>query len=118
MPGHLAYLCRQKPDLVVIEDIFSLGKYPASGITLGKVTGVLLLAAGRAGSPVVEIQVREAKKVVTGSGAADKYQVERSVRHLLSHEGVHPAFPCIGCPGPGPGGFFPERDLDLIKVGF
>lgn len=81
----LAYLCRQKPDLVVIEDIFSLGKYPASGITLGKVTGVLLLAAGRAGARVTEIQVREAKKVVTGTGAADKYQVERSVRNLLSH---------------------------------
>ncbi len=84
----LAYLCRQKPDLVVIEDIFSLGKYPASGITLGKVTGVLLLAAGRAGARVEELQVREAKKLVTGSGAADKYQVERSVRNLLSHAGT------------------------------
>ena len=81
----LAYLCRQRPDLVVIEDIFSLGKYPASGITLGKVTGVLLLAAGRADARVMEIQVREAKKVVTGTGRADKYQVERSVRNLLSH---------------------------------
>lgn len=84
----LAYLCRQKPDLVVIEDIFSLGKYPASGITLGKVTGVLLLAAGRAGARVEELQVRAAKKLVTGSGAADKYQVERSVRNLLSHGGA------------------------------
>lgn len=75
----------QSPDLVIIEDIYSLEKYPGSGIMLGKVSGVLLLAACRAGAAVVEVAVREAKKVVCASGNADKYQVERSVRNILQH---------------------------------
>jgi len=79
------FLSLQKPDLVVLEDVFSLEKYPGSGILLGKVTGVLLLAAFKAGSTIEEISVREAKKVVSGSGNADKFQVERSVRNLLNH---------------------------------
>ena len=35
----------EKPDLMVIEDIFSLHQYPKSGIVLGQVSGVILLAA-------------------------------------------------------------------------
>ena len=81
----LGFLCLEKPDLVVIEDIFSLEKYPGSGIMLGKVSGVLLVAAFKAGACVDEMSVREAKKVVTGTGRADKKQVERSVRNMLNH---------------------------------
>lgn len=80
------FLSQQAPDLVVIEDIFSLGKFPGSGITLAKVSGVLLLAAFKAGVNVEEISVREAKKIVSGSGSADKHQVERSVRDILGHK--------------------------------
>lgn len=79
------FLCLQKPDLVVIEDIFSLEKYPGSGIMLGKVSGVLHVAAFKAGAGVEELTVREAKRVITGSGSADKDQVERSVRNILNH---------------------------------
>ncbi len=75
----------QKPDLVVIEDIYSLEKYPGSGIMLGKVTGVLLLASFRAGVETREIPVREVKKIISGNGSADKFQMERSVRSLLKH---------------------------------
>ena len=80
-----AFLCLEKPDLVVIEDIFSLEKYPGSGIMLGKVSGVLHVAAFKAGAGVEELTVREAKRVITGSGSADKDQVERSVRNILNH---------------------------------
>lgn len=81
----LSFLCAQQPDRVVIEDIYSLEKYPGSGIMLGKVSGVLLLAAYKAGLDVEEISVREVKKIVSGNGSADKHQVERSVRNLLGH---------------------------------
>jgi crossover junction endodeoxyribonuclease RuvC len=81
----LKFLCKQQPDHVVIEDIYSLEKYPGSGIMLGKVSGVLLLAAYKAGLGVEEIPVREVKKIISGNGSADKYQVERAVRHLLKH---------------------------------
>jgi crossover junction endodeoxyribonuclease RuvC len=77
-------LQNQKPDLMVVEDVFSLEKYPKSGIALGKVTGVILLAGCQAGLPVIEISVREAKQVITGNGNATKSQLEGAVRNLLN----------------------------------
>jgi crossover junction endodeoxyribonuclease RuvC len=74
----------EKPDLMVIEDAFSLEKYPKSGINLGKVMGVILLAGFRAGLPVMEISVREAKQIITGNGKATKIQLESAVRNLLN----------------------------------
>ena len=68
---------------MVVEDIFSIAKYPKSGITLGKVTGVILLAGCKCGIPIVEIPVREAKQVLTGNGKAGKKQLEMTVRNLL-----------------------------------
>lgn len=69
---------------MVIEDVFSLQKYPKSGITLGKVTGVILLAGYQVDVPVTEVPVREAKQVLTGNGNASKMQLERAVRHFLN----------------------------------
>ncbi len=82
----LSVLEEEKPALMVVEDIFSTEKYPNSGITLGKVTGVILLAGSRLNIPVIEIPVREAKQVLTGNGNAGKAQLEISVRHLLKSE--------------------------------
>lgn len=76
-------LADEKPDLMVVEDIFSLDRYPKSGIMLGKVAGIILLAGFRYGISVKEIQVREAKQVLTGNGNATKQQLEKSVRHQL-----------------------------------
>jgi len=80
----LSLLKDEKPDLMVIEDVFSLPKYPKSGITLGQVTGVILLAGRQANVSVTEISVREAKQVLTGNGNASKIQLEKSVRNLLN----------------------------------
>ena len=74
----------EKPDLMVVEDVFSIEKFPNAGITLGKVTGVVLLAGCRLDIPVVEISVRESKQVLTGNGNASKTQLERAVRSLLN----------------------------------
>lgn len=81
----LSLIESEKPDLIIVEDVFSLHKYPKSGITLGKVTGVILLAAAKAEIPVLEIPVREAKKILTGNGNASKSQLESAVRALLKH---------------------------------
>ena len=77
-------LQRETPDLILVEDIFSLGKYPKSGISLGKVVGVVLLAGAQMGVRAVEMQVREVKQVLTGNGNATKEQVETAVRHQLN----------------------------------
>ncbi len=76
----------EKPDLVIIEDVFSLDKYPKSGISLGKVCGVILLASQKANVRVKEIAVREAKQVLTGNGNASKEQLEKAVRNVLGCE--------------------------------
>jgi len=81
----LQILKNENPDSMVVEDIFSLQKYPKSGITLGQVSGVVLLAGHRAGVSSVEVPVREAKQVLTGNGNASKNQLEESVRHRLKH---------------------------------
>jgi len=71
-------------DAMVVEDIFSLDRFPQSGITLGKVTGVVLLAGSRRGLAVMEVPVREAKQVLTGNGNASKAQLEMAVRRSLN----------------------------------
>jgi crossover junction endodeoxyribonuclease RuvC len=80
----LLVLKDEKPDLMVVEDVFSVEKFPKAGITLGKVTGVVLLAGCRVDVPVAEVSVREAKQVLTGNGNASKMQLEKAVRRLLN----------------------------------
>jgi len=84
-------LAEEAPHLMVMEDIFSLGKYPRSGISLGQVSGVILLAAAQAGIPAVTVAVREAKQVLTGNGNAGKEQMEKAVRGQIGqNEPIHP----------------------------
>jgi len=80
----LAILKDEKPDLMIVEDVFSAARFPKAGIILGKVSGVVLLAGCQAGVPVTEIPVREAKQILTGNGNASKKQLEKAVRHLLN----------------------------------
>ena len=79
-------LSQEQPDLMVIEDVYSLKKYPKSGIMLGQVTGIVLLAGFQASVPSIEIPVREAKQILTGNGNANKTQLEKAVRHRLKHK--------------------------------
>ena len=79
-------LKEEKPDLMVVEDSFFLRENPKSGLTLGKVAGVVLLAGYRGKIPLVEISVREAKQVLTGNGNARKDQLEKAVRNILNKE--------------------------------
>ena len=81
----LSVLKKEKPQLMVVEDVFSLERYPKSGILLGKVSGIVMLAGAHAGLPVIEVPVREAKKILSGNGNATKAQLEKSVRNHLNH---------------------------------
>ena len=79
----IALLDDEKPELMVVEDIFSIHRFPKSGINLGQVSGVIQLAAARTKVEVIEIPVRETKKILTGNGNASKYQLEKAVRDIL-----------------------------------
>jgi len=77
-------LKKTAPSVMVLEDVFFLKDNPKSGILLGKVAGVALLAGIHADIPAIEIPVREAKQVLTGNGNASKMQLEKAVRHFLN----------------------------------
>jgi crossover junction endodeoxyribonuclease RuvC len=76
----------EKPDLMVLEDIFSLGQYPKASIALGKVCGVILLASAHCGVEATELPAREVKRILSGNGNATKTQVEKAVRHFLKRQ--------------------------------
>jgi crossover junction endodeoxyribonuclease RuvC len=77
------WMTQEQPDLVIIEDAFSLKRYPKSGIALGKVIGVIMLAAVHINATIKEVSVREVKKILTGNGNANKGQLEAAIRHRL-----------------------------------
>lgn len=80
------FFAKYKPDILIIEDVFSLEAYPKSAIILGNVTGVILLAAKINNVRVERLSVREAKKNLSGNGASSKEQLEKTVRALLNHK--------------------------------
>jgi len=71
-----------KPDVVVIEQIF-LGKNVDSAFKLGHARGICMYESVIAGSEIHEYATRLVKKMVTGSGAADKLQVQIALERLL-----------------------------------
>lgn len=73
---------RFTPDVVVIEQIF-LGKNADSAFKLGHARGVCMYESVVAESEVREYATRLVKKRVTGSGAADKLQVQIALERLL-----------------------------------
>ena len=80
----LRILKDETPEQMIVEDTFSVAKFPKAGMTLSKVAGVLLLAGYQTGVSVIEVPVREVKQVLTGNGNANKSQLEKAVRRLLN----------------------------------
>ena len=72
-----------RPGLVVLEDVFSLVRYPRAGILLGSVLGVLYLTARQRGVPVEEISPKEIKNALVGYGNAGKKQIKNAVQSML-----------------------------------
>ncbi len=73
----------EKPDLVVIEDLFSTYAHPRSALLMAHARGVLMLAAQEAGLPVHSFTPNEIKQVVTGNGHATKTNVQAAVKARL-----------------------------------
>jgi len=80
--GVLAVCQEHNPDRVSIESIF-VSKNAKSALKLGMARGVAMAACSSHGLPLAEIAPRLAKKAVTGTGSADKKQMQAMVAHLL-----------------------------------
>jgi crossover junction endodeoxyribonuclease RuvC len=72
-----------KPDLLVIEDLFSTYAHPRSALLMAHARGVLMLAGQEAGLPVHSFTPNEIKQVVTGNGHATKANVQAAVKARL-----------------------------------
>ena len=74
------------PGEVAIERIF-MHVNPDSALKLGQARGAALCGATVGGASVHEYTPREVKLAITGTGAAEKNQVQHMVKALLSVEG-------------------------------
>ena len=72
-----------QPNLIAIENVFSLARYPRAGILLGGVLGIIYLSVFQNNVSMIEITPKEVKNSLVGYGGADKYQVKETIKKLL-----------------------------------
>lgn len=70
------------PQLAAVEETF-VNKNAASSLALGQARGVALLIPAEAGLPVREFAANLIKKTVTGTGHAEKQQIQAMIKILL-----------------------------------
>lgn len=70
------------PDVMALEEIFFL-KNVNTAMPVAQARGVIMLAAAHAGVPVVGYSPAQVKVTVTGSGKAQKPEVQEAVRDQL-----------------------------------
>lgn len=71
------------PDVMALEQIYSMYKRPETAILMGHARGAICLAAAQAGIEVVSYAATKVKKTMTGSGHAPKDQMQRAVQMEL-----------------------------------
>lgn len=81
--GMLQVVASTKPDVIVIEELYTTYKNPSTAIMMGHARGVLCLAGAQHGIPVRTLGHSLVKRALVGSGSAKKEQVNMMVTHLL-----------------------------------
>jgi crossover junction endodeoxyribonuclease RuvC len=81
--GVTALIEVHRPDAVALEDSF-VGADARTALSVGQARGVVLVASARAGVACAEYPPARVKQTVCGYGRADKQQVGRMVRAMLS----------------------------------
>ena len=72
-----------KPEVVAVEDVFVHAQNPRSGLALAQARGMVLAVIGLCGLRVTSYPPAVVKKVVAGTGGADKGQIGRMVQALI-----------------------------------
>jgi crossover junction endodeoxyribonuclease RuvC len=80
--GVKVLIAEYRPDEVSMEQVF-VRKNAASALVLGQARGAAVCAVAEAGVPLHEYTPARIKQAITGSGAADKRQIQRMVMLLL-----------------------------------
>jgi len=74
---------KHRPERVAVEDIF-FSKNLKTAVAVSQAKGVILARAARMRIPVIEFTPLQIKQAVTSYGRADKTQVQKMVKLLLS----------------------------------
>lgn len=80
-------MAKERPDVVVIEDIF-FGKNFRTAVRIGEVRSLAILAAANNNIEVVEYPPARVKEAIVGHGRAGKSQVQKMVASLLGLKDV------------------------------
>lgn len=80
--GLLEALALWEPDAVAVEEVF-FAKNAQSALKLGQARGAALVAAAAQGLEIFEYPATVVKQAVTGSGRAEKTQVQHMVKAIL-----------------------------------
>jgi crossover junction endodeoxyribonuclease RuvC len=78
----VALVAQYRPSTVSVERVLFQNN-ARTAISVGQASGLALVAAARAGVPVVQYSPNEVKLAVTGDGRADKLAVQTMVTRLL-----------------------------------
>jgi crossover junction endodeoxyribonuclease RuvC len=81
--GLWGVLVDTRPNVVVVEELYSKYGHPKTAILMGHARAVAFLAAARFGAPVCGYTASAIKRSLTGSGRASKEQVQQMVARLL-----------------------------------
>ena len=76
-------ISRHQPDTLAVEQVF-VSRNAGSALKLGAARSAAICASFGSGIALAEYSPREIKRAVTGTGAADKTQVQQMMRMLLS----------------------------------
>ncbi|HOM16194.1 MAG TPA: crossover junction endodeoxyribonuclease RuvC [Thermoguttaceae bacterium] len=72
-----------EPTALALEALYAHYKHPRTALLMGHARGVICLAGAQAGIPVVSYSATQVKRILTGSGRADKGQVQRAIQREL-----------------------------------
>jgi crossover junction endodeoxyribonuclease RuvC len=86
--GIVEVLEEYRPSVVAVEQLFAHYDHPRTAILMGHARGVILLAAGQRGLPVLSYAATRIKKTITGSGRASKDQMQRAIQRELNLDRV------------------------------
>ena len=75
-----------KPEVMAMEELYTHYDRPTVAIQMGHARGCICLAAAQSGIEVVSYKATTVKKILTGSGRADKSQMQRAIKLELGLE--------------------------------
>jgi crossover junction endodeoxyribonuclease RuvC len=76
-------IVRHKPDVLILEKVFTHHQHPATASVMGHTRGVICLVCAQQNIELVELSVKRVRKAVVGNGNATKLQTQRVVAGFL-----------------------------------